>query len=250
MNSTKKKIYKREFLRYLCVWILFGIAIIFAIWINIPTLYIECNYSETICNAINNVVLSLSLSYIVGFFFFFLTEFLPTAKKKYKINTTITKCLNKLVKEYYGLFNFGPESDNYQRPEFTELSQSLFQEDVAKYCKDTSLSLSNGEGDFEAHLKPEVLLFLELNASSIRENLNIIQMFSHNLAFPIIYIVGRIKSCRVLSEIERRRGFRGRFDDERDLEIRFLLYKEMMREYYNLEEELTKVIDDCKNIFL
>ena len=242
MNRAKLMIYTKEFFKYLCVWILFGIAIILSAWVNIPRLHIDCNFSLAVCNALNNVILTLSLSYIAGFIFFFLSEFVPTSNRKYDDYLRITHYLNNLMIDYNGLMNFSDNSENYQRLPFAELSQSLFQEDVSRYCSDLKLSKDNGECDLYVHFKADSMLFIEMNANRVREDVNILQMLSYKLPYNVAELVGRIKCCRYLSEIEQRRGFRGDFDIE-DLKIRFALYKEMMIEYYTLEKELIDIVN-------
>ena len=241
-------IYAKEFKRYICVWLLFPVAIFVVFWIYTPGIHIQCNFSEDVCHTINTIGLSLSLSYIAGFIFFFLSEFIPTAKKKYEDECRVVACLNHLTQEFNGLFNFSSNKDNYQRLPFVELSQSLFQEDVSKYCKSLLLTDENGECDIDVHFKPEVLFYLELNVQSIREDLNIIQMLSHNLPFPVVYNVGFIKNSRILSYIESRRGYKATFSPE-DLSIRFALYKHMMNNYYNDEKELMKITNEYNKIY-
>lgn len=243
MNRSQITICAKELIRYICVWILFVITIFLAFWVNNPTYYIKCDYTSEVCNAINNITLSLSLSYIAGFIFFFLSEFVPTIKKKCEDESRIAFYLNNLTRDYYGFFNFSADTDNYKRGSFEEVSQSLFQEDVSKYCKTLKLSLEDGECDIDVHFKAEVLLNLEFNANIIRETLIIFQMLSYKLPFPVIDILGRIKSSRILLEIGERRGFRDSFAEE-ELKIRLALYKEMMIEYNDLVNKLINITNN------
>lgn len=243
MNRAKIIICVKEVIRYSCVWILFVIAIFLAFWVNNPTYYIKCDYKPEVCNAINKVTLSLSLSYIAGFVFFFLSEFVPSIKKKYEDESRIAFYLNNLTRDYYGFFNFSDDTDNYKRGSFEQVSQSLFQEDVSKYCKDISFSLEDGECDIDVHFRAEALLNLEFNANNIRETLIIFQMLSYKLPFPVIDILGRIKCSRILTEIGERKGFRGSFDVQ-NLTIRLALYKEMMIEYNNLVNKLINITNN------
>ena len=243
MDKAKCEIYKRELIRYVCVVVLFFIAIAFAFWVSFPALYIPCNLSETGCKSINSVVLTLSLSYIAGFIFFILSEFIPTAKRKHDEEHRIVVILNHLTQEINGLFNFISYKDNYQRMPFAELSQSLFQEDVSKYCQSIVLTDKDDECDFDVHFKPEVLFGLELNANRIREDLNVLQLLSHSLSFPVICTIGAIKNSRIISVIDSKSAYRASFDKD-DMRIRFALYKDMMRDYYELEEMLMKVTND------
>lgn len=242
MKKAELLIFRKEAQKYLCVELLFIVAILLSIWVNLPDLYIKCGFSLEVCNTLNNTILSLSLSYIAGFIFFFLSEFVPTAKNKYEDFARITHYLNKLMTDYNGLMNFSDDSENYNRFPFAELSQSLFQEDVSKFCKNLSISVDNGECDLYVHFKADKLLFLEMNANRIREDVNILQMLSYKLPNNVTEITGKIKCCRFLSEIGLRRGFRGNFEFK-DLNIRFALYKEMMIEYYELEKELMKIVN-------
>ena len=243
MNRAIIIIYAKEIFRYVGVWILFGIAIILAYWVNAPTCHIKCSFTPEECNAINNVILSLSLSYIAGFVFYFLSVFIPTANTKYEDESRIAFYLNNLTRDYYGLFNFSDDSDNYKRGSFEEVSQSLFQEDVSKYCKTLKISLEDGECDIDVHFKAEMLLNLEFNANRIREILNIFLMLSSKLPFPIIDILGRINCSRILTVIGEKRGFRGSFDVE-ELKIRLALYKEMMIEYNGLVNKLINITNN------
>lgn len=243
MDKAKCEIYKKEIIRYMCVWVLFFIAIAFALWVSIPAIHIPCNFSEAGCKAINSVILTLSLSYIAGFIFFFLSEFIPTAKRKYEEEHRVVAVLNHLTKEFNGLFNFSSDKDNYQRMPFAELSQSLFQEDVSKYSQSIDLTDKDGECDVDVHFKPQVLLCLELNANRIREDLNVLQLLSHCLSFPVICTIGSIKSSRILSVIDSKSAYRASFD-KNDIRIRLALYKDMMKDYYELEDMLMKVTND------
>lgn len=243
MVRAKIIIWFKELIRYGSIWILFAIAITLAFWVNAPTHYIECNFTSEECNAINNVILSLSLSYIAGFIFYFLSVFVPTIKTKYEDESRIAFYLNNLTRDYYGLFNFSDDGDNYKRGSFEVISQSLFQEDVSKYCKTLKISLEDGECDFDVHFKAEMLLNLELNANRIRETLNIFQMLSYKLPFPVIDILGCINCSRVLTVIGERRGFRDSFDVE-ELKIRLVLYKEMMIEYNGLVNKLITITNN------
>ena len=240
MNKAKRHIYRNGCIRYILVGILFLVSFAIVIWLNVPSLYIPCSYSIDVCNAINKVVWSLALSYIAGFIFFFLSQFIPTTKRKYEEESLLVHCLNNLTKDYYELFNFNGETDNYKRLPFAELSQSLFQEDVSKYCNSLELSEENGECDKDVHFKPLALLSLELRAHRIREDLSVIQMLSHIQPYSVVNIIGLIKSSRLLSEIELRRGFRANFNPE-DMKIRFALYKQMMKDYYELEAKLMEI---------
>ena len=243
MVRAKIIIWFKELIRYGSVWILFAIAIILAFWVNAPTHYIKCNFTPEECNAINNVILSLSLSYIAGFIFYFLSVFVPTIKTKYEDESRIAFYLNNLTRDYYGLFNFSDDGDNYKRGSFEEISQSLFQEDVSKYCKTLKISLEDGECDIDVHFKAEMLLNLEFNANRIRETLNIFQMLSYKLPFPVIDILGRINCSRILTVIGERRDFRDSFDVE-ELRIRLVLYKEMMIEYNELVNKLINITNN------
>lgn len=248
MERVKIAIYRKEFFRYRYVWVLFFLAIIVSFWLNIPALYIQCFFPEEVCKAICNIISSISLSYVAGFIFFLLSEFIPAVKNKCEEMEQITYYLNNLIKDYYGLMNFTDDADNYQRMPFAELSQSLFQEDVSQYCDNINLSIDNGEGDIDVHFKPEIMFYLELNANSIREDINILQMVLFKQPVQAIEILGKIKCCRFLSEIEKRKGFRADFD-LKDLKIRLVLYKEMMREYYFFEEELMNLANEYNKYF-
>ena len=244
MNRAKRHIYKNEIYQYLLVEILFLVAFALVIWVNVPSFHISCNYSIDVCNVINNVTTSLSLSYIAGFIFFFLSQFIPTAKRKYEEESLLVYCLNNLTKDYYELFNFGGETDNYQRLPFAEISKSLFQEDVSQYCNSVILSEENGECDKDVHFKPEALFNMELRTHRLKEDLTVIQTLSHIQPYPVVNIIGLIKSSYLLSEIEMRRCFRANFTPD-DMRIRLALYKQIMKNYYELEA----VLMDLTNMY-
>lgn len=243
MTIAKFEIYKGELCKYKCVWILFIAAIVVALGVCFPIFHIPSNLSTTECDVINSLVLTLSLSYIAGFIFFFLSEFVPTAKRKIEDEKRVVAVLNHLTKEFNELFNFNSNNDDYHRMSFAELSQSIFREDVSMYCQSVSLSDKDGECDIDVHFKPLVLLNLELNANRIREDLNVMQLLSHSLSFPVICTIGSIKSSRILSVIDSKSAYRASFD-EGDMKIRLALYKKMMKDYYELEEMLMTVTNE------
>lgn len=248
MEKAKKEIYKEEFIQYLCVWIFFGVAILLVFWLYNPSFYIACDYSSEFCSAINNVIKTLSLSYIAGFIFFLLSVFIPNANKKYEDEYQIAFYLDKLKKDYLNIINFSENSDNFQKPSFEEFCNSLFVEDVSDYCKDLSISNKNGECDINVHFKPGILLQLELNVNDVREDLNLLHMLSPKLPYPIIQVLSKIKSSRLISEIGYRRGFSDKYTDE-DQRIRLILFKMMMQNYRIIEIELMDVVNNNNKNF-
>lgn len=248
MRKAKWVIYTKEFIRYLIVWIFFAIAIILSIWVNIPSCYVMCNFSNEVCSAINNVILTISLSYIAGTFFFLLSVLIPNAKNKYDDEYRIAFCLDKLKKDYLSVINFTDNGENFQKPSFVELSNTLFVEDVTDYCKDLELTNKNGECDIVVHFKPEIMLELELNANILREDLSLLRMLSPKLSFQIIKVLSKVNNSRLLTEIGNRKGYRGNFAYP-ELEIRLVLYKLMMRDYREIEIELTNEINNNNKLF-
>lgn len=248
METAKRQIYLKQLFRYKCVCFIFGIAVIFAFWSKIPAVQIQCDLSPDICGDINNSVFSISISYVVGFIIFLLTVFIPDAERRFDDEERIAFYLDKLRKDYQSLINFSDNAENFQRPSFAELSNTLFREDVSEYCKELTLSDENEECEKPVHFKPEKLLEMELNASIIREDINLLQMLSTRLSYPILDILSKLSRSRLLNEIENRRGFRDRFT-EQELEIRFALYKVMMRDYRQIEKELIKIVNEYIKYF-
>lgn len=248
METAKRQIYLKQLSRYKYVCFILGIAVIFAFWSKIPAVQIQCDLSPDICSDINNSVFSISISYVVGFIIFLLTVFIPDAERKFDDDERIAYYLNKLRKDYQSLINFSDKAENFQRPTFAELSNTLFQEDVSEYCKELTLSDKKEECELCVHFKPEKLLELELNANIIREDINLLQMMSPRLSYPIIDILSKLSRSRLIKEIESRRGFRDKFS-EHELEMRLILYKFMMQDYREVEGELLNVVDENNKYF-
>ena len=249
METAKRQIYLKQLSRYKYVCFIFGIAVIFAFWSKIPAVQINCDLSPDICSDINNSVFSISMSYVVGFIIFLLTVFIPDAERRFDDDERIAFYLDKLRKDYQSLINFSDNADNFQRPSFADLSTTLFQEEyVSEYCKELTISDKKEECEKSVHFIPVKLLELELNASIIREDINLLKMLSTRLSYPIIDILSKLSRSRLLNEIEYRRGFRDRFT-EQELEIRLALYKVMMRDYIQIENELIKIVNENNKYF-
>lgn len=81
-SLTNLRLYTHKACKDYKLWVLFVVSIYVAFACSFPSLQFECDLAEPTCTKLNGIFQSFSLSYVAGFVFYLLSDFIPSSRRQ------------------------------------------------------------------------------------------------------------------------------------------------------------------------
>lgn len=247
MNKIKVKaiVFIDLLYKYIILWVVFILALLFSIWIDFPERYIETSFSNETCYTINSIIQNLSFSVVAGVIIFVFSEFIPSLKKRYDNFTSIANLLFQIDEDLKSIIAVSVSDKEYSRDfDAKSFLSRILQDDISSCNTEEDMITEDYEN--YVHLVPAYIYAICMIVDQINVLINSLSFLFQSMKAEEISLLMKLKSSELFQEFGKKGMDYSLKYRKDDITINYGMLKQALYDYNYYRNEVEHITEEYK----